>query len=322
MPNDTYMQTLINFVSGGKPLLADPLSWPNDGRPQQPSGLAVVTADYSSATLNWTKPVAPPLAFVILWDGSESTRLPGTITNVTIGNIPPGLPRLTLTVCAIGGNGSQSAPSNMVTTQTMPLKDNHAVVDFTCAPTADNKNTTCSANVLVPYAFVRIYITNPDTDCVMPAWSTPYNDGHFVCAHYMVEDDTLYVYTGTKPKGTSTLYPWDWTPTGDMQNVELTCSNFACSWNIPIGTDTVDTNYIQIQAEDYGPLTNVFQPCPDHWLLSAPNEGISCVGLMPYDCNGAGLCKTTNVKYCDKAINAIPEPRNANHYTANGDNSE
>jgi hypothetical protein len=130
LPDDAYMQSLIHSVTGGKPLIADPLPWPADGRPlQSPSGLAVIKSDYSSVTLSWSNAGTAPLAFAVLWAGEEVARLPGTMTKVTIGNIPPGLPSLTFSVCAIGGDGTQSAPSNTVSASTLPLKDNRAVIN-------------------------------------------------------------------------------------------------------------------------------------------------------------------------------------------------
>ncbi|RFU29239.1 hypothetical protein B7463_g7110, partial [Scytalidium lignicola] len=98
IPDDGYMQTLINVVSGGEPAISDPLPFLNDGSPaSQPTGLIITAFDYSSVSLSWSLGSSTPLALAIYLNGKEIVRLPGTMTHATIGNRNPGSSGLTFT---------------------------------------------------------------------------------------------------------------------------------------------------------------------------------------------------------------------------------
>lgn len=315
IPDESYMQTLFNAVAGGKPAIKDPLPFPSDGRlASQPSGLGVTAFDYSSVSLSWSSSTAP-LAFAVFLGQKEIARLQGTMSQVTIGNLAPGSSSLVFSVESIGGDGSQSSASNSVTSNTLSLPGGQTVVNVDVVPGATS--TTYQADILVPYAFLRVYITDPDTHCSLPAWPINYNTGHHVCTHYMVEAETLYKYSGANLTEGETNWPWSWTQTGEWANVKIEQTGYTWKWTLPIGSATVDPNYYLIQAEGYGPLTNVFQPCASDWDDNTPNKEASCSGSAPYDCKGEVLCSTTNVKYCDKAINQMT--RGSKIYTANGE---
>lgn len=54
LPDDAYMQTIMNAVEGGSPHVADPLPYPADGQPaSQPASISVTGSDYSSVSLSW-----------------------------------------------------------------------------------------------------------------------------------------------------------------------------------------------------------------------------------------------------------------------------
>ena len=54
LPADGYMQTLMNSLRGGSPLVNDPQPFPGGASAPAPlGGLNVVMADYSSVTLSW-----------------------------------------------------------------------------------------------------------------------------------------------------------------------------------------------------------------------------------------------------------------------------
>lgn len=130
----------------------------------------------------------------------------------------------------------------------------------------------------------------------------------------MVEGEALYQYSGANLTGTETNYPWTWTWLG-YTPVEQ--NGYTYTWTLPIGTSTVDSNYFIVQAEGYGPLTNVFHPCPSTWDSNNSSSGAFCTGKAPYDCKDDILCSTTNVKFCDEAVNNMQ--RGSTIYTANGD---
>jgi Meiotically up-regulated gene family len=122
----------------------------------------------------------------------------------------------------------------------------------------------------------------------------------------MVEGKTLYKYTGALLPNVKTNYPWTWTQTGAWENVDVTTNGYQTTWVLPIGTDDVDPNYFIIQGMGYGPTTNIFVPCPDHWKSNTPAEGASCTRNWDYDCQGdkAG-CKTMPNSRCTNAANNL-----------------
>lgn len=58
-----------------------------------------------------------------------------------------------------------------------------------------------------------------------------------------------------------------------MNNVVVTTNDDWNYWEVPIESSTVDTRFFVVQAEGYGPTTNVFSPCPEGWDLGVPNVG-------------------------------------------------
>jgi hypothetical protein len=108
LPEGPYMQTLMNAVDGGSPLVTDPLPFATDGQPaSQPASILVIGSDYSSVTLSWGADSSDlPYVFVVLLSEKEVVRLPGTMSQVTIGNNAPGSSSLSFTLRAIGWDGS------------------------------------------------------------------------------------------------------------------------------------------------------------------------------------------------------------------------
>ncbi|OJI89883.1 hypothetical protein ASPTUDRAFT_79749 [Aspergillus tubingensis CBS 134.48] len=291
LPDDDYMQ--------------------NGQSASAPGSLAVTASDYSSVSLSWGASSPAPYAYSIYQNGKEVARLPGSITKVTIGNIDHGT-SITFTVKAIGSGGSASGNSNSVEATTLELPDNQPVTNVKSSSTATK--TTVQADILIPFAFQRVFLTDPDTACEMPAWPINYNLGNYICTHYMVESGTLFKYSGAELPAGQTNYPWAWT---SMGTVPVSRSGYTWTWELPIGSDTVNTNYFVVEAQGYGPLTNVFHPCPSTWDDATLSSGAYCTGNSPYDCKGATLCSTLNVKWCDKAVNQMN--RGSTLYTANAE---
>jgi hypothetical protein len=101
----------------------------------------------------------------------------------------------------------------------------------------------------------------------------------------MVEETTLYSYSGTIPAG-STNAPWAWSSIG---TITLDITGYTYTWTLPLGTSTVDTSKFLVEAEGYNPYTTVFSPDP-----------------TDYDCKGSTLCTTPGLlAWCDTAVNNL-----------------
>ncbi|KAL5359299.1 Spherulation-specific family 4-domain-containing protein [Aspergillus floccosus] len=313
LPNEEYMSALMGAIEGGGPDVANPASFSTNGDSAFPLNVVTVAAsDYSSVTLKWdTSSRTPPYAYAVFRDGKEVARLPGTMSKVTIGNISPGS-SMSFTVRVIGHNGAMTSDSSSVSATTDSLPGNQAVTNIKA--TKSSSETKVSADFLVSFAFMRVYLTGPDTNCKMPAWPINYNTGNFIFTHYMVENEALYKYSGAELADGQTNYPWAWSSVGAAP---ATLDGYTWTWTLPVGTDTTDSTYFSVQAQGYGPLTNVFHPCPSKRDDGTQISGAYCTGKSPYDCQGETLCSTTNVKWCDKAVNQMG--RSTKVYTANSE---
>ena len=311
LPNEAYMSALTDAIEGGGPKVASPASFDKDSDSAFPlNKVTVVDSDYSSVSLKWDiSNRIPPYAYAIFRAGKEVARLPGSMSRVTIGNISPGS-STSFTVRVIGQNGVMTADSGSASAKTDILPGNQAVTNIKAI--VSSSETKVSADFLVPFAFMRVYLTDPDTNCQMPAWPINYNTGNYICTHYMVENEVLYKYSGAELADGETNYPWTWTSTG---NAPATRDGYTWTWTLPVGNKTIDSTYFSVQAQGYGPLTNVFHPCPKKWDNGKKSSGAYCTGNFPYDCQGETLCSTTNVKWCDKAVNQMN--RGSTVYTAN-----
>ena len=315
VPQESYMQALMNSVSGGELIVAEPLpSSANSGQASQSGGIVIEAFDYSSVKLSWKYGGSTPYAWALYLNGKELGRLQGSMIQTTVGNLPTGSSGLTFTIYGIGSDGTASKASQSVTGKTLSLPGGTTVDNVKVSSTATT--ITYEADVLIPYGFLRVFITDPDNNCVLPAWPIPYNKGGRICAHYVVEADTLYTYNSPMIDEATTNWGWNWKQQGEWANVKIDRDVYHYKWTLPVGTSTVNPNYFVIQAEGYGPLTNVIGPCPDRWKKNPPNAGASCTGNLPYDCQGATLCSTTLVKWCDKAVNNMQ--RGSKIYESNG----
>ncbi|GES61487.1 fibronectin type III domain protein [Aspergillus terreus] len=154
------------------------------------------------------------------------------------------------------------------------------ITNYHSSPGTDS--TTITADILVSYAFIRLYIWDSvgcefDTN---PGWSVNFKVDQYVCAHYMVEGTTLYKYSGTLPEG-STAPPWSWTV---VDSITLDIKDYTYTWTLPLGTSITDTSKFVVQAQGYNPLTNVFPPDPG-----------------AYDCKGSSMCTTPGLLACGSA---------------------
>ncbi|KAH8431510.1 uncharacterized protein LDX57_009173 [Aspergillus melleus] len=283
LPADSYIQSMMNAIDGGKPLNAKAASWKSGSAAGAVSGLSVTTSDYSSAKITWNS-ASNALGYHVYSGDSIIASVPSSMTTITIGGLTSGSSH-ELHVKAVGGGGDTGSPSNTVTVNTKSLPGGKTVVNYHSSPGATS--TTIQADILVPYSFVRLYLWDSvgcefDTN---PGWSVNFKVDNYVCTHYMVEGTTLYSYNGVLPEG-STAPPWSWKV---VDTITLDVTGYTYKWTLPLGTSTVDTSKFVVQAQGYNPLTNAFEPDP-----------------IAYDCKGSPMCTTPDLlKWCDHAVNTL-----------------
>lgn len=69
----------------------------------------------------------------------------------------------------------------------------------------------------------------------------------------MVEGGTLYKYSGS-----GATWSWTW-----VAEVSLVQAVYDYTWVAPIGLSTISTHNYILQVQGYGPMANVFNPCPE-----------------------------------------------------------
>jgi len=297
LPAADYMQEVTGSVSGGAPLVAPDPGFPFDNRPgptYNPPGLDIVSFDYTSASLKW---YADGGSFRVAIMGTDTVyNLQAGMREVTIGGLSPGT-TYSFQVTALSPGGKIWVTTETKSVKTWDLPDGKTVVNYTSTPS--DGSTTIQADVLVPYAFTRLYIWDTSSCNLVktPAWPVNYNTTNYICAKYMVEGETLYKYSGVIPEGYKNA-PWSWSSVG---SVSVEVSGYTNKWTLPLGKSTIDTSNFVIQAEGYGPSTNVFQP--------NPVDG-------SYDCKGSGMCTTPDLlKWCDHAVNYLQRNDNLTYAT-------
>lgn len=274
LPDDGYMQAQIAQASGGTVINTPASDWPSGSAAGAVSSVGVGFFDYSSANLVWPG-VPGALGYNIYLNAEVVASVPSTMTSITIGALQPGT-SYPVYVTAIGGGGVEGPQSPTETFTTTSLPGGSTVTNLDYSP--GSTSTTFQADVLVPYAFVRLYLWDTIT-CILsddPAWPINFVSYDYVCTHYMVEGTTLYSYSGVIPPG-STDAPFSWT---SMGTVPVTVTNsYTYSWTLPLGTSTLDPSKYVVQAQGYNPYTNVFQP-----------------NASAYDCKGSSLCGTSGLE--------------------------
>jgi hypothetical protein len=201
LPGDSYIQSMMGAIKGGSLLNTDTSSWLSGSAAAAVSGLLVLTSDYTSATLSWNAALNV-LGYYVYSGNSVIASVPSSMTMITVDGLQPGASHA-FHVSAVGGGGHIGSASNTVTVDTKSLPNGNIITNYHSSPGADS--TTIQADILVPYAFIRLYIWNSvgcefDTD---PGWSVNFKIDEYVCTHYMVEGTTLYKYSGTLPEGST-----------------------------------------------------------------------------------------------------------------------
>jgi hypothetical protein len=243
--------------------------------------LSIGFADYSSANLLWSE-VQGALGYNIYLNDQLAASIPSVIsmTSITIGGLEPGTSN-SFYVKAIGAGGAQGSQSPTVEVTTKALPGGSTVANL--GMSAGSTSSSFLADVLVPYAFIRLYLWDTVT-CdfdANPGWPINFIPSSYVCTHYMVEGSTLYKYSGVVPPDTTNA-PFSWTKIGDVP-VTVT-DHYTYHWTLLFGTSTVDPREFVVQAQGYNPFTNMFKPDKDD-----------------YDCKGPSICGDSGApQVCDK----------------------
>ncbi|KAK6810467.1 hypothetical protein RU639_013800 [Aspergillus parasiticus] len=200
------MQGLVGAVSGGTPPIHDVAKATSSYVAGLPSDVAVFSSDYTSVTLTWLS-VANALGYVVYKDGALVLELPASLTRATVGMLDPGSSDISFEVRTVFASGSGGGSSRTI---------------------LNGDTVVYKANVLVPYAFVRLFIgiKQPDPG-IGRGWpiQVPGVDAqgvaHYKIVNYMVEGNDFYSgfykYTGAWYETTTANIDWVWTSIGTLR---------------------------------------------------------------------------------------------------------
>ncbi|KAL5322831.1 hypothetical protein ACEPPN_010810 [Leptodophora sp. 'Broadleaf-Isolate-01'] len=272
LPNDAYMQAAINAVAGGKPPINDPAEATGSYVAGIPNDADISSSDYTSVTLTWS-PVSNSLGYAVYRNGIQVLELPASMTRATVGMLEPGSSDIALEILTILAS-SNGGTSRLIRASTSSLPSNGSITNT--GFTKNGNTVTYTADVLVPYAFVRLFIGIQQDDLGLTAihgWpiDKPGVDSNGVgwlqIVNYLVEGNdfysALYKYTGTWNEHTKANAEWSWSPIGVAPQVQ---SGYTYTWTVPFdGTDAKASEYI-VQGQGYAPITNVFMGTPYYRL--------------------------------------------------------
>jgi hypothetical protein len=272
LPPDAAMQEVFDVVSGGVPsnmgLLPPAGGGPASNSPQNPTILTIESFDYTSVTLSWT-PAVNAVGYRIYanaLNGPYTLAVPADTNLLMVGGLTPGTSVNTFSITALGGDGSETdfLDTKQSPTEALP-EPGQFVANISASPSDDV--TIFQASVLVPYGFVRVFIWSDVDECTAgQGWTINYSVTDWVCALYMVEDDTFYKYSGSLESNGD--LPWEWT---ELDSVTVVQSAYEFTWTVPIGTSTINTSNFVIQVQGYNPFLNVFHPCSGVILDGGPD---------------------------------------------------
>jgi hypothetical protein len=168
------------------------------------------------------------------------------------------------TILASGSGGS----SRLISASTKSLPANGTITNVGFTQNGDT--VVYKADVLIPYAFVRLFIGTKQPDVglahgwpIQAPFVTTNPDGTHTAWHeianYLVEGNDFYSgfykYSGAWYETAKANADWSWTSIGVATQSQ---SGYTYTWNVPFaGTDAVASEYV-IQGQGYAPLNNVF----------------------------------------------------------------
>ncbi|KAG8630055.1 hypothetical protein KVT40_001674, partial [Elsinoe batatas] len=234
VPADSYIQATMSAVASGTVGVLAAKQSSGSYVAGIPADVSVVASDYTSVTLAWSS-VPDALG----------------LTRATVGMLQPGSSGLAFEVKTVLSSGSGGSPTIVsARTKSLPNGGSIAIVKHT----RSGNSVIYTADVLVPYAFVRLFISAPHR-AVGAARGWPIDAGtnadtgigQWKLASYLVEGNDFYSgfykYSGSYIEAGSSNADWTWTPQGT---------------NVPLGdTDALPNDYA-IQGQGYAPIQNIF----------------------------------------------------------------
>lgn len=310
VPSDEYMNEAMKVVSGGTVRKDSAPSLGGSYVSGVPNDAQVIASDYTSATITWS-PVAKALGYAVYQNGALVIEMPAFLTRATIGMLEPGTTGISFEVKTILTSGS-GGTSKLLTMSTKALPDGKSISNVQYVKIGDQ--VVYTADVLVPYAFVRLFIGGPHQAIGASAgWpidaglSTDNGGGdpigQYKLVNYLVEGNDFYPgfykYTGAYVEGGSGNADWTWLPQGTAPQTQ---SGYTNTWYVPLGgTDALPDNFV-VQGQGYAPLQNIFHGP----LRSYKCDGQPCDDNSDYDCKGSSLCSLpTLLAWCDRAVNNL-----------------
>jgi hypothetical protein len=271
LPAESYMSAALSAVAGGKPPIQSAPKLGGSYVAGVPSDLSVTESDYTSVTLQWSS-VANALGYAVYMNGAQVLELPPGVDHgdnrATVAMLDPGISGLSFevrTLLSSGGGGS----SRTVSASTMPLPKNGSIIDVGFTQSGDD--VTYTATVLVPFAFVRLFISGPVPDDWTPlgdvtGWpiSVPGVDSqgvaHFQMVNWLMEGNAFHTdllqYVGGWAGGSAPAQ-WSWDLIRD-KTVKLEQAGYTYTWKVNLGgTNAVPSEFV-VQGEGYAPIQNVF----------------------------------------------------------------
>ncbi|KAL1853996.1 hypothetical protein Daus18300_011586 [Diaporthe australafricana] len=178
--------------------------------------------------------------------------------------IDPRTSGLSFFVKAINGANVETKSSNSVDASTLSLPGGRPIINIRAVPQVEF--TTYTADMLVPYSDVVIYVTYSELNGTCdfqnaPAWPLKYNTGKYYCGVYKAEGTNMYRFSGHFDN-TSGVLTWAWTLVG---SVSVDQTGFTYTWVLPVGLSTMDTTSFVIETRGYELAADVFMPCPTSW---------------------------------------------------------
>jgi hypothetical protein len=268
LPNEAYMQAVIAAVPGGTPPIHDTIEVMSSYVAGLPSDAAISSSDYSSVTLIWSS-VGNALGYAVYMNGAQVLELPPSLNRATVGMIEPGTSGITFEVRTLLASGIGGSP-RLISASTKGLPEDGPIANVGYTQSGDT--VIYKADILVPYAFVRLFIgiDQPDPG-IGRGWpiQAPADVQGFAqhqIVNYLIEGNDfysgLYRYIGSWYEGTSANADWTWTSIGEAPQ---TLSGYTYTWNVPFsGTDAVASEYV-IQGQGYAPIKNAFMGTLRHY---------------------------------------------------------
>ncbi|KAL3429451.1 Spherulation-specific family 4-domain-containing protein [Aspergillus tetrazonus] len=269
LPSDAYMQAVIGAVSGGTPLIKGPADVTSFYVAGLPGDVTVAASEYSSVTLDWSS-VANALGYAVYMNGNQVLELPPSLTRATIDMLDPGTSGITFEVRTVLSSGS-GGTSRTISDSTKSLPEDGTIANVGFTESGDT--VTYTADVLVPYAFVRLFVgkdqPDPGIGSGWPIQSPELTDqgvAEYQIVNYMVEGNDfysgLYEYTGAWYETTTANADWMWATIAEAKQTQ---DGYTYTWSVPLGsTEAVAKEYV-IQGQGYAPINNVFKGTLRHY---------------------------------------------------------